>query len=90
MLDIAWDSSLNEGAHNAVFTCLKVQPHERVVILTDRERLPIGGAMHAAVQKTGAECEFFVIEDYAERPATRLTMLVIATRRPASSRSAWR
>ena len=72
LLDISWDPSLNEGARNAVQTCLRVQPSERVVILTDRERIGIGAAMAAAVRETGAPSEFFVIEDYAERPATQL------------------
>ncbi len=78
MLDITWDPSLNEGAHNAVNACLRIQPHERVVILTDRERVSIGAAMAAAVRETGAPSEFFVIEDYAERPCTTLPQPIAA------------
>jgi len=77
-LELSYDSSLEPGARNAAFTCLKIQPDEQVVILTDRDRLPIGAALAAAVQKTGAPADFFVLEDYCERPTTELPAEIAA------------
>ena len=63
---------LAEGARNAVRTCLDIQPKETVVIYTDRETLDIGRALKEQVDEVGAPVRMFVIEDYAERPATEL------------------
>jgi len=71
-LERSYDSSLEPGARNAVSTCLNIQPHEHVVIVTDRERVPIGAALSDAVRKTGASMDFFILEDHCERPVTTL------------------
>jgi len=71
-LDLSYDSSLEPGARNAAFICLKIQPHEHVVIINDRERLSIGAALSDAVRKTGASMDFFVLEDHCERPSETL------------------
>ena len=73
-----YDPALNEGAHNAVVTCLKIRPEERVVIFTDRERVPIASALEAAVQEVGSPVEVFVLEDHAERPSTELPAPIAA------------
>ena len=58
LLELSYDSSLEPGARNAASTCLSIQPHEHVVIVTDRERLQIGAALSDAVRKTGASMDF--------------------------------
>ena len=69
---ITWDPALDEGAQNAVVTCLRIRPDEPVVVFADRERAAIGAALTAAVQAVGAPVETFVLEDYAGRPCTYL------------------
>lgn len=59
---------LAPGAHNAVHTCLRVAPHERVVLITDRETAEIAAALAAAVAEVGAPYEVLVLEDFAPRP----------------------
>jgi leucyl aminopeptidase (aminopeptidase T) len=75
---MSYDPALVEGAQNAAFTCLRIQPDEQVVILTDRERMPIGAALTEAISRTGAAAEIFVLEDYHDRPATDLPPEVAA------------
>ncbi|MEM8884841.1 MAG: aminopeptidase [Planctomycetota bacterium] len=69
---LTYDPSLEEGARNAIETCLKVKPDERVVIFTDQERLTIGAALTCAVERVGAPVECYVLEDYTTRPSTAL------------------
>jgi leucyl aminopeptidase (aminopeptidase T) len=46
---------LMRGARTAVETCLAVQPHETVLIVTDYERQPIAEALAAAAAAIGAD-----------------------------------
>ena len=61
---------LEPGARNAIHTCLRVQPQERVVILTDRETEPIAESLAAQVRAIGARLTLHVMEDYGPRPMT--------------------
>jgi len=68
----SYDPELAHGARNVVSPCLAVQPHERVVILGDRDRLGIAAAIAEFVRAVGAPLETFILEDYTERPTTTL------------------
>jgi len=59
---------LAPGARNAIRTCLKVSPEEHVVIVSDRETLPVAESLAAEVRDVGAPLEMYVLEDYGERP----------------------
>ena len=65
-------NELAPGARNAVRTCLRVEEHERVAILTDRETLDIAESIAREVREIGAPLEMHVLEDYGERPMTAL------------------
>jgi len=65
---VAYDPDFIPGAHSAIFTCLKVQPGERVVLITDEASLGVGAALHAQVVESGAEVDAFVLEELASRP----------------------
>ncbi len=56
------------GAHNAIHTCLRLQPQERITLITDRETADIAAALEREVEELGAEHSVFVLEDYAPRP----------------------
>jgi aminopeptidase len=58
------------GAHNAVHTCLRLRPEERVTVITDRETSDIATALVREVAELGAEHHVFVLEDFALRPLT--------------------
>ncbi|HSS52050.1 MAG TPA: aminopeptidase [Thermoanaerobaculia bacterium] len=56
------------GAHNAIHTCLRLQPQERITVITDRETADIAAALVQEIEELGAEHSVFVLEDYAPRP----------------------
>ena len=66
--DVAISPELVPGAHNAIHTCLRLRPEERLTLITDRETLDIAAALSSEVEELGAEQSLFVLEDYAPRP----------------------
>lgn len=67
--DIKFDTGLSQGAHNAVFTCLRLKPEERVTVITDTETMEIAASLAAEIDKVGSDYKVFVIEDYVSRPS---------------------
>src|SRR5215203_1448678 len=59
---------LAPGARNAIHTCLRLQPEERVTIITDLETREIADALVREIESVGAEHRTFVLEDHAPRP----------------------
>jgi leucyl aminopeptidase (aminopeptidase T) len=66
--DVTANPDLVAGAHNAIHTCLRLRPEERITLITDRETLDIAAALAREVEELGAEQSLFVLEDYAPRP----------------------
>ncbi len=65
-------SDLAPGARNAVRTCLRVAPDERVVLITDRETEEIAASLAAEVRGVGAPLELHVLEAYGSRPMSAM------------------
>ena len=65
---VGYDPSFEEGARNAVFTCLAVEPGERCVLITDEGSLDIGAALAAQFVRATDRLTTFVLEDVALRP----------------------
>jgi leucyl aminopeptidase (aminopeptidase T) len=65
---IAVDPELVPGARNAVNDCLRLQPNERITIITDEATREIAAALQDQVEEIGSEHAVFVLEEYAERP----------------------
>jgi leucyl aminopeptidase (aminopeptidase T) len=72
------DTELAPGAHNAVHVCLKIQPHERVTVITDRECRDIADSLVREIDQIGAPYRMFVLEDEAPRPLADLPASVAA------------
>jgi aminopeptidase len=66
--DVTVSPELSPGAHNAIHTCLRVSPEERITVITDRETLEIAAALVAEIEGVGSPYSLFVLEDYAPRP----------------------
>jgi leucyl aminopeptidase (aminopeptidase T) len=66
--EIAFDPELTEGAANAVRTCLRIRPEEKVTLITDRETSEVGAALACELDRLGCRYHAFVLEDYATRP----------------------
>jgi aminopeptidase len=56
------------GAHSAVETCLRIQPEEKVTLITDQVTAPIAGSLAAALTAKGCRWDGFILEDLAPRP----------------------
>ncbi len=68
----AINAELAPGARNAVRVCLRLQPGERITIITDEETREIAAALQAEVEEIGSEYAVFVWEDYDERPSLNM------------------
>lgn len=75
LLDRTFDPELSAGAHNAVHVCLRVQPGEKVTIITDLECEEIAAAI--AHELRGNEFKSFRLEDYAPRPLVNMPQTVL-------------
>jgi aminopeptidase len=71
------DAELAPGAHNAIRVCLRLQPTERITIITDEATTEIAAALQAEVEEVGADHAVFVLENYAERPLTRMPKIIL-------------
>jgi aminopeptidase len=68
----AYAEDLIPGARNAIRTCLRVQPHEFVAIVTDRETEDIAASLADQVKALGSRSETHIMEDYGPRPMLSL------------------
>ncbi len=66
--EIQFDQELIPGAHNAVRTCLRILPEEKVTVITDLETAEIAAALVSELDALGCRYNAFVMEDYAKRP----------------------
>jgi leucyl aminopeptidase (aminopeptidase T) len=71
-LNIPFDSELTPGARNAVNVCLRVQPSEKVTVITDELSREIAAAICAELRRVGSPCKVWVLEEWAQRPLAHL------------------
>jgi aminopeptidase len=76
--ETAYAEDLIPGARNAIRTCLRVQPGERVVIVTDRETEDIAESLADQVAELGSPFEIHIMEDYGPRPMLELPATIAA------------
>src|SRR5215475_1587564 len=62
------DPELLPGARNAIRVCLRLQPNERMTIITDEASREIAAALQREVEAVGADYSLFVLERHARRP----------------------
>ncbi len=60
--------TIEQGVQQAIDNCLRIQPGERVVVITDQPTRQIGDALRAAAEKIAGNVTFFVMEDFGPRP----------------------
>src|SRR5208282_1838635 len=65
---IPFDPELTPGARNAVEVCLRVQPGEKVTVITDEATKEIAASMVRELDAVGAPYHAWVLEDLAPRP----------------------
>jgi len=74
---IPFDFELTPGARNAVQVCLRVEPSERVTVITDEASLEIAAALVRELEQVGSPYNAFVLEELAERPLTHLPQEIL-------------
>jgi aminopeptidase len=72
-----FDPELSQGARNAVFVCLKVQPAEKVTLITDRACEEIAASLVSQLNDSGCSFSTFVLEDLAPRPLTDMPQVIL-------------
>jgi len=78
LLEAPFPAEFTPGAHAAVFTCLRVQPEEKVILICDRITLPIAASLAQELAKNGCRWDAFVLEDLAPRPLVDMPSEVLA------------
>ena len=74
---IDFDPELREGAHNAVYVCLRVQPSEKVTVITDQASEEIAASLVAELETRHCTYNTFVLEDLAPRPLINMPEAVL-------------
>jgi aminopeptidase len=74
---MVWDAEYAVGARNAVSVCLRVQPEEKVCVITDEVTLEIAAALVSELEALGSPHRVWVLEDLAERPLKDLPPEII-------------
>ena len=67
LLEVPFPPEFTQGARNAVTTCLKVKPEEKVTLIADRSCLAIAASMAAELEKLGCHWTGFVLEELAHQ-----------------------
>lgn len=75
--DVNFDRELSDGANNAINACLRLQPEERITIITDNDSLEIASALVSEVKKVGSEFSLMIIEDYTPRPSVTMPVQIL-------------
>ena len=69
---LSFDPELTPGARNAVNVCLRIQPNEKVTIITDDATREIAASLVRELETVGAPFRAWILEELAPRPLTDL------------------
>jgi len=65
---LPFDPELTPGARNAVNVCLRIQPGEKVTVVTDEATREIAASLIHELERVGATYRAWVLEELAPRP----------------------
>jgi aminopeptidase len=72
-----FDADLSPGAYNAVEHCLRIQPDEKVTLITDHACVSIGAALARELESRGLRYNAWILDDLAPRPLTDMPQAVL-------------
>jgi len=72
-----FDADLAPGARNAVVSCLRIQPDEKVTLIADRACLEIAAALARELETLGVMYRAWILEDLAPRPLKEMPRAVL-------------
>ncbi|MBI3645011.1 MAG: aminopeptidase [Acidobacteriales bacterium] len=74
---LPFDPELTPGARNAAQVCLRIQPTEKVTVITDEVSLEIAAALVHELEAVGCRYSTWVLEDVAARPLTDFPLPIV-------------
>jgi aminopeptidase len=74
---MAVEPELIEGARNAVGVCLRIQPREKVTLITDHASIDIAVALASELDNVDAQYRCWTLEDVAPRPLADMPQPVL-------------
>ena len=74
---LPFDPELTPGARNAVNVCLRIQPSEKVTVITDDATREIAASLVRELETLGAPYHAWVLEELAPRPLTDLPREIV-------------
>ena len=78
LLSINFPTEFTPGARSAVTTCLRIDPAEKVTLITDRATEAIAAALGAQLAERGCPWNVYMLEDLAPRPLINMPAEVLA------------
>ena len=73
-----FDPAFSPGASNAVECCLRIQPHEKTTLITDRACSEIAASLAHELDRRNLAYEAFILEDLAPRPLLDMPAEILA------------
>ena len=73
----SFDPELSQGARNAVEVCLRIQPDEKVTVITDRACQEIAASIVAELERGRFAYNAFILEELAVRPLVDMPPVVL-------------
>jgi aminopeptidase len=74
---LSFDPELTPGARNAVKVCLRIQPSEKVTVITDDATREIAASLVRELETLGAPYRAWILEELAPRPLTDLPREIV-------------
>jgi aminopeptidase len=74
---LPFDPELSPGARNAVQVCLRVQPNEKVTVITDEATKEIAASLVHELDAVGSPYHAWILEDLSPRPLGDLPREVV-------------
>ncbi len=77
ILGTSFPPEFAQGARSAIETCLRIQPDEKVTLITDQATAAIAGSLAAELDAKGCRWDGFILEDLAPRPLIEMPDAVL-------------
>ena len=74
---LSFDPELTPGARNAVNVCLRIQPSEKVTVITDEATREIAASLVHELEMLGAPYRAWILEELAPRPLIDLPREIV-------------
>jgi aminopeptidase len=74
---LSFDPELTPGAGNAVKVCLRIQPSEKVTVITDEATREIAASIVHELETLGSPYQAWILEELAPRPLTDLPREIV-------------